>query len=538
MKRALLKFFHSLIGQFAFVILCSFTFLILGVVYDGNRSVKTALTQNVKASIDQTSQLLNLSVSTYVTVGDLKTVQIFFKELLRDDEMNGITYVVIADEDGALLVNTLNPNESISTPSDLNQLDSAIANGLIHVRSPILLNQQKIGFLQFGLSVRNLVDATTKEQHNSLIRIFTILVLILTIIFLFGRRFSKRVNEMTQASKEIASGNFQQVIEVNGQDELSVLMEQINLMAFQVSKKIQEITELNSTLESRVSERTIDLAQANQQLEANLISLTATQEKLIQSEKLAGLGALVAGVAHELNTPIGNALTVVSTLTDKQVEMRRCLQEGTIKKSKLEQYLNMLEDASNLLQVNIVRAANLIGSFKTIAVHQTSEKRAHFNLRELLLALEPSLRLQSKHKTIQFELDVAEDLVLDSYPGALTQVMANLYGNAVLHGFDGRDTGNIRLHAERDPSQSGMLNILFVDNGVGVSNEHVSKIFNPFFTTKLGQGGSGLGLHISFNIINNILGGSIKLEPSDQGARFLISIPFIAPMLEACEPDS
>jgi len=538
MNNAIQKFLHSLIGQFTLVIVCSFSFLIFGVIYDGNRTVKAALLQNVKSSIDQTSQLLNLSASTSLAVGDLSTVQIFFKELLRDDDTNGISYVVIGGDDGILLVNTLSDKKVLPAPSDLTHLEDAITSGIVHVRNPILLNQQKIGFLQFGLSVKNLVGATAHEQRNSLIRILSILLLILGIIFFFGRRFSMRLHDMAQASQEIASGNYQQMIVVTGRDELSVLMDQFNLMAFQVSKKIQEVTELNLSLETRVGERTSDLAQANRRLEANLVSLKSTQEKLIQSEKLAGLGSLVAGVAHELNTPIGNALTVVSTMGDKHTELRRSLQEGTIKKSKLEQYVKMLEDATHLLEVNIVRAAELIRSFKTIAVNQTSEKRANFTLRELFVALEPTLRLQSKHKAIRFEIDVDEELRLDSYPGALTQVILNLYGNAILHGFDGRDEGEILLQAKIEEANTGLIKIIFSDDGVGISSENKSKIFNPFFTTKLGQGGSGLGLHISFNIVNNILGGSIKVESNTQGSQFVILLPVVAPILMMGDADS
>ncbi len=146
MNNAIQKFLHSLIGQFTLVIVCSFSFLIFGVIYDGNRTVKAALLQNVKSSIDQTSQLLNLSASTSLAVGDLSTVQIFFKELLRDDDTNGISYVVIGGDDGILLVNTLRDKKVLPAPSDLTHLEDAITSGIVHVRNPILLNQQKIGF--------------------------------------------------------------------------------------------------------------------------------------------------------------------------------------------------------------------------------------------------------------------------------------------------------------------------------------------------------------------------------------------------------
>lgn len=532
MRHSLQRLFHSMIGQFALVVIASFSVLILGVIYDGNRTINLALLQNVKSSIEQTSQLLNLSVSSYVTQGEFKTVNIFFNELLRDNDSNGLSYIVISDELGRAVVNTLGEVDRLPEPDNLNQLDTVISSGVVHVRNPVLLNNQRVGSLQFGLSVKNLLSATVVEKRNSLIRIFFIMGFILAIILTYGQRLSRRIADMIRASQEIASGKFQQAIAVTGQDELSVLMAQFNLMAAEVAKKMQEITELNQSLEIRVNERTRALAESNRQLEGNLISLKSTQEKLIRSEKMAGLGALVAGVAHELNTPIGNALTVATTLSDLQAEVGACLQNGKVKKSTLDRYVETVEEAARLLEVNITRAASLISSFKTIAVNQTNEQRISFNLSDLLRHLAPSLHLQDRHKTIRFETDVSEDLALESFPGAVIQVLMNLYANAVIHGFEGRDSGQIRLSATIDSHQSDMVRLLFSDNGGGIPPENLSKIFDPFFTTKMGQGGSGLGLHISFNIVCHILGGNLEVESDQLGTRFHIVIPRTAPLLK------
>lgn len=537
MSNALRRLYHSTIGQFALMVMASFSILILGVIYDGNRTVNLALLQNVKSSIEQTSQLLNLSVSAYVTHGEFKTVNIFFNELLRDIDGNGLSYIVISDESGQALVSTLNEAKPVPRPDDLSQLENVISSGFVHVRNPILLNNQKVGFLQFGLSVKNLLNATATEKRNSLIRIFFIMAFTLAIVLGYGRRLSKRIADMVHASQEIASGQFQQEIVVTGRDELSVLMTQFNLMAAQVARKMQEITELNQSLEMRVSERTRDLAESNRQLESNLISLKSTQEKLIRSEKMAGLGALVAGVAHELNTPIGNALTVATTLSDLQAEVGVSFQDGKVKKSTLDRYVETVDEAARLLEVNISRAASLISSFKTIAVNQTNEQRTQFNLLSLLKTLEPSLHLQDKRKQVRFDMDVPDNIELDGYPGALIQVVMNLYANAVIHGFEGRDAGTIRLAAGFEFGQMESVRLTFSDDGLGIPPDSLSKIFDPFFTTKLGQGGSGLGLHISFNIVNHILGGSLEVESGQSGTTFLIAIPRIAPSLESMDGD-
>jgi two-component system NtrC family sensor kinase len=279
-----------------------------------------------------------------------------------------------------------------------------------------------------------------------------------------------------------------------------------------------------------VGSRTEDLAHANRLLEKNLLSLEAAQERLIQAEKLASLGSLVAGVAHELNTPIGNALTVVSTLNDKHREIKAIFHDGALKKSTFDSYIQTIEDASELLETNITRAANLISSFKTIAVNQTNEARCRFDLRRLLLALEPSLRLQLQRKKIDLQIELEQEVELDSYPGAITQIILNLHANAVVHAFEHTEAGRIRIQVSPDPGNAGRILMRLSDNGAGISKSNLSKVFDPFFTTKLGQGGSGLGLHICYNIAKNILGGHISVESNHEGTVFLIYIALIAPL--------
>jgi PAS domain S-box-containing protein len=289
-----------------------------------------------------------------------------------------------------------------------------------------------------------------------------------------------------------------------------------------------EVLELNETLEERVIERTEELQQANQELESTLDTLNMAQEELVRSEKLAALGALVAGIAHELNTPIGNSLMVASTLVDRTRELSKSFKDG-LKRSLLEDYINDASKAGDILERNLSRAANLVTSFKQVAVDQTSSQRRKFSLAEvvseIILTLSPTI------KKIYFavEHDIPDDLVMDSYPGPLGQVLTNLINNAFLHGFEGRNAGIVMIEAQAVGDD--YLELTIRDNGIGIPPANMNRIFDPFFTTKLGAGGSGLGLPITHNIVSSVLGGRIRLQSEvDIGTTFVLVLPLVAPL--------
>jgi PAS domain S-box-containing protein len=294
-----------------------------------------------------------------------------------------------------------------------------------------------------------------------------------------------------------------------------------------------EVLELNETLEDRVIERTEELQQANQELESTLDTLNMAQEELVRSEKLAALGALVAGLAHEINTPIGNSLMVASTL----VYHTRALAanySGGLKRSMLEKYIAEASKAGDILERNLSRAANLVTSFKQVAVDQTSSQRRGFSLAEVVSEIILTLSPTIKNTSFTVEQHIPEDLAMDSYPGPLGQVLTNLVNNAVLHGFEGRDTGTVSIEAQA--IADGYLELTIRDNGIGIPPANLNRIFDPFFTTKLGAGGSGLGLPITHNIVSSLLGGRIRLQSEvDVGTTFVLVLPLIAPQIQGEE---
>ncbi|MFT0533354.1 PAS domain-containing protein [Castellaniella hirudinis] len=283
----------------------------------------------------------------------------------------------------------------------------------------------------------------------------------------------------------------------------------------------QEIERLNSSLEQRVQERT-------KTLRATLDRLRHTQDELLQSEKLASLGALVAGVSHELNTPIGNAVTVASTLVDTHRRFRRQTETG-LTRSALAGYLEDVEEGGRIIERNLSRAAELIGSFKQLAADQASDQRRAFDLHsvvdEVIMAMQPAVR-----KTpIQLTSDVPPGLMMDSYPGPLGQVLMNLINNALIHAFEGRQSGNILLDLDL-AKPAGSIVLIVQDDGCGIPEANLKRIFDPFFSTRLNQGGSGLGLHITHTLVTGLLGGRIRVDSTPQkGTRFTLTLPLRAP---------
>ncbi|WP_087020195.1 ATP-binding protein [Thaumasiovibrio subtropicus] len=318
--------------------------------------------------------------------------------------------------------------------------------------------------------------------------------------------------------------------------EISATMMEVDNEAFSIFVYRNVTTEyemryqlamLNDELEMTVQLRTEALQDANAELSTTLNELKSTQNELIQSEKLSALGGMVAGISHELNTPLGNGLMAASTLQNMQEEFQTALKEG-LRKSVLDRFLVDLETSSEIILRNLERASYLVASFKQVAVDRTSSQRRYFSLldvvEEVLVTLKPSY----KYRPITFKVEIADDVFLDSYPGEFGQVLTNLVQNALVHAFEEEQEGVITVHA--DIIDRFHVQLLVSDNGLGMSEEIQAKIFDPFFTTKMGSGGSGLGMHIIHNLVTGVIGGSIEVtSESGQGTTFALMLPTNAP---------
>lgn len=285
----------------------------------------------------------------------------------------------------------------------------------------------------------------------------------------------------------------------------------------------EQLASFNRELEERVKQRTRELREANQALEFSLDAVRRMQDELVQSEKMASLGGLVAGVAHEINTPVGIGVTAGSWLAEKTEELSRQLAANTMRKSDLERYIETARESSATILSNLKRAADLVQSFKQVAVDQTAAEAREFNLRQFLDEALMSLRPRYKRTSHTVTVDVPEDITLYSYPGDLMQVVTNFMTNSLLHGFEDMENGHMRFVASYEGDK---VVLEYSDDGKGMDADHVERVFEPFFTTKRGHGGTGLGMHIVYNIVTQRLKGTIVCRSAPgEGAAFRLVFP-------------
>ncbi len=285
-------------------------------------------------------------------------------------------------------------------------------------------------------------------------------------------------------------------------------------------KKAQdELSWLNEELEMRVQARTLAL-------EKSLESLKDAQKQLVESEKMASLGGLVAGVAHEINTPIGVGVTTISYLDQKARDLDERYKNDMVKRSDFEKFIKICRESTSAIFMNLERASELVQSFKQVAVDQTTEQKREFELKNYIEEVLLSLHSKYKHTTHEIAVKGAE-VVLVSYPGAIMQVLTNLLMNALKHAFADMEHGRVVIEVSQFEDK---VRFTFSDNGVGMNEMIKDRIFDPFFTTKRSSGGTGLGMHIVYNLVTQKLGGAIVCESEPgKGTTFIVDLPPEAP---------
>ncbi len=264
------------------------------------------------------------------------------------------------------------------------------------------------------------------------------------------------------------------------------------------------------------------IEKSQKELKQTIVDLKDTQNKLIEADKMASLGGLVAGVAHEINTPVGIGLTGITHFSSLTQKLKASYEKNDMSEDEFKNYLKTSEELAYLVTSNLKKTAQLVKSFKRVAVEQTNEEKKEFNLKSYLQDIVLSLGNMIKKNRINIEIICEEDIVLNTYAGVFSQVITNLIINSIRHGFKNRDKGNIKIFIEKLDTE---CKIIYKDDGSGIEKENLTKIFNPFFTTNRNDGGTGLGLNIVLNIVTNTLNGTITCSSEvDEGVEFIITI--------------
>lgn len=316
-----------------------------------------------------------------------------------------------------------------------------------------------------------------------------------------------------------------QVSERNPKTGRPILISGANKNIDSLKRAEEALTLANDKLESKVEERTRELMATNEELTSTLSQLKAMQEKLVESEKMASLGNMVAGIAHEINTPLGVAVTSISHSEKALNSLQTRARNKSLTASKFEAECQDAAEGIELAQRNLKRASDLVQSFKQVSVDQSSEQIREFNLSELVEDTIATLTPQFRNSEIAISADVPRDINLESYPGILSQVLVNFITNSLTHGFKDKTKGAITISAY--PNRPDAILLIYKDTGVGIGEEHWEKVFEPFYTTNRQAGSTGLGMHISYNLVTQKLQGEILLNSLiGAGVEFYISLPF------------
>jgi len=285
----------------------------------------------------------------------------------------------------------------------------------------------------------------------------------------------------------------------------------------------EEIKNLNKSLENKIHKRTNQLQNSNIELTQTISNLKQTQNKLIESEKMASLGGLVAGVAHEINTPVGIGLTGITHLLEITKNIRKEYHNERVTEEDFSNFLKQSEELSTMINTNLCRTAQLVQSFKQVAVDQTSEEKRNFNLYSYLQKIIYSLNSVTKKTNLSIKVNCDKELTINSYPGAYSQIVTNFIINTIWHGYKEKEKGIITIDILK---QDTSLIFIYKDNGVGISKKNLPKIFDPFFTTSRENGGTGLGLNVIYNIVTSNLKGTIECKSVyTKGVEFYIVVP-------------
>jgi signal transduction histidine kinase len=406
-----------------------------------------------------------------------------------------------------------------------------ISPGIVEIMRPIIEQGNLLGYVYLrgsAVSVETLID-------NAIYRTLAILFSCLIICFLLVQQLERRLTAPLHALINLVQRitrqrDFTSRAEHYGIKELDNLSSAFNGMLQRTQEHMEqqhkaesEQARLNASLEVKVYQRTTALKEANGELIQTLEQLHQFQRQMVQNEKMASLGDMVAGVAHEVNTPIGLGITASSMMLDRLRDMRSAFEGKGLKASMLSTFIVEGEENLNIIYHNLQRSVELISSFKQVAVDQSTETSRILLISGLMDDILMSMRPKLKKLKHQIKVSCPDTLMVECKSGPINQIMNNLIMNSIIHGFESIVSGEIRIDISLVDSH---INIEFTDNGQGIPESLGKRIFDPFVTTKRGQGGSGLGMHLVYNLVTQALDGTISMASVEgQGVTFNISFP-------------
>ncbi len=430
-----------------------------------------------------------------------------------------------AEKADRLLARYTSTDSNALCPPVATQLPQEAATNRMRVTQDIFLDGSRAGTLMIESDLRQLWKRITTTGWASLVIVLLVTSLAIALSRVVEQAIAQPIMRLHEVMQQVAqSGDYTlRAQPMNaGHDEIGALVEGFNEMLAKVDMRDSELLNAQAELKIQITQRD----QANAELSRTMQQLRSTQNQLVQSEKMASLGGLVAGIAHEINTPVGVAFTAASTLQARSRDLKADYEDGNMRRSTLDRYVEQAVEIGDMIVKNLARAAELIQSFKQVAVDQTSSERRSFDLHEYIDETLVSLRPRLKKLPYQVHVDCPNDIRIDGYPGAFSQILTNLILNSVTHAFEGRDNGNIWIRAVAEGDQ---VLLSYSDDGVGMDNASKKRIYDPFFTTKRGLGGSGLGMHVVFNLVTQTLGGTISMPDTERGIAFDIRFPQKAP---------
>lgn len=460
------------------------------------------------------------------------------------NEEKDLVYAILMDLSGEAHIYTQNPDKlgtKLNSPADkfaLKQRDFAFNEytendtKFLESITPVFIGDSAWGALRLGFSLtaleKEISDSRLRmdEQLTNLlaksVSITLLFVIIGSLLVVYSSgRITNTLRQLTEFSSKLANEDFNAEISkeaMESNDEIGELSRTFGKMAKSLKKSYEQLEDYSQTLEQKVVTRTLELKNA-------LENLKKSQEQLVQSEKMAALGQLVARVAHEINTPIGVSVTASTFLQEQIVKLKKMISLEEIDEDELNTLMKHLDDSGNLIHSNLIRASELITSFKHTSADQTSQEKRTFNMRKVLSNTINTLHPELKKTRIKAHINCPERLSVNSYPGAVSQVITCLVMNSIIHGFEYNNEGG-EIHIDVKDKEDGKIMIIYSDNGKGIPKNILKSVFDPFVTTKRGRGGTGLGLNVTFNVVKKVLRGDINCESlPDKGATFSISMP-------------